>query len=480
MPTDERTRSIRVFISSTFRDMQAEREELVKRVFPELRRRCEERGVAWSEVDLRWGVTDEEKAEGAVLPICLAEIERSRPYFIGLIGDRYGWIPDEIDVDLRTRESWLDGVTGRSVTELEILHGVLNDPTMAGHAFFYLRDPAWARSQPAEEQATYLEAAIARRAVGARARGGRGPSRRPPPAARRPQGPDPRQRLPRWTATPTRWRWARRCWRTSAPWSTSCSRPISRRIRSTAPSPSTRPTPLLASTSTSAATPTEPPSRPRGRRRAAPPRGGPVGHRQVGAPGHLGRPRWRRRPGAPWWSPTSWGPRPRPPTPPRCRGASSARSAAGTGTAVDPDELPSDPDALRAALTDALRRAGEQRPVVLVLDGLDQLDDRDHAPDLAFLPVRAPGGRAPGGLRRGSAARSTPPWRAGWATHVVSPSPTPPDGSWWPRSSPGRPSASARSSPTAWWRTRAPPTRSSCARCSTSSASTATTSPSAT
>ena len=30
MPTDERTRSIRVFISSTFRDMQAEREELVR------------------------------------------------------------------------------------------------------------------------------------------------------------------------------------------------------------------------------------------------------------------------------------------------------------------------------------------------------------------------------------------------------------------------------------------------------------------
>jgi hypothetical protein len=52
---------------------------------------CEQRGVAWSEVDLRWGVTDEQKAEGAVLPICLAEIDRSRPYFLGLLGQRYGW-----------------------------------------------------------------------------------------------------------------------------------------------------------------------------------------------------------------------------------------------------------------------------------------------------------------------------------------------------------------------------------------------------
>ena len=85
------TRAIRVFVSSTFRDMQAERDELVKRIFPQLRRLCEERGVAWSEVDLRWGVTDEQAAEGAVLPICLAEIERTRPYFIGLLGQRYGW-----------------------------------------------------------------------------------------------------------------------------------------------------------------------------------------------------------------------------------------------------------------------------------------------------------------------------------------------------------------------------------------------------
>ena len=31
------TRVIRVFISSTFRDMQAERDELAKRIFPQLR-----------------------------------------------------------------------------------------------------------------------------------------------------------------------------------------------------------------------------------------------------------------------------------------------------------------------------------------------------------------------------------------------------------------------------------------------------------
>jgi hypothetical protein len=42
-----------------------------------LRRLCESRAVTWGEVDLRWGVPDEAKAEGKVLPLCLAEIEQA-------------------------------------------------------------------------------------------------------------------------------------------------------------------------------------------------------------------------------------------------------------------------------------------------------------------------------------------------------------------------------------------------------------------
>src|SRR3954468_16057276 len=150
-------RAIRVFISSTFRDMMQDREELIARVFPAIRKLCETRGVAWSEVDLRWGVTDEQKAEGDVLPICLAEIERTRPYFIGLIGERYGWVPDEIPAELAEQMGWLSTETGKSVTELEILHGVLNDPEAAGHAYFYLRDPAWVQSLPEAERLDYLD-----------------------------------------------------------------------------------------------------------------------------------------------------------------------------------------------------------------------------------------------------------------------------------------------------------------------------------
>ena len=144
-PSRHDDRVIRVFVSSTFRDMQEERDELVLRIFPQLRRLCEERGVTWGEIDLRWGITEQQAERGEVLPICLEEIKRCRPYFIGLLGERYGWIPDSIPAEVAEREPWVlehaEGDGKKSVTELEILHGVLNNSEMADHAFFYFRDP---------------------------------------------------------------------------------------------------------------------------------------------------------------------------------------------------------------------------------------------------------------------------------------------------------------------------------------------------
>jgi nephrocystin-3 len=143
---------IRVFLSSTFVDFQEERSLLVKQVFPSLRRRARSRGVEIVDVDLRWGVTAEQTERGETLPLCLAEIERCRPYFISLLGERYGWVPPAdptyYQAELLERQPWLkEHMGGASVTELEILHGVLRHPEMAGHACFYLRDPAYAQAQ---------------------------------------------------------------------------------------------------------------------------------------------------------------------------------------------------------------------------------------------------------------------------------------------------------------------------------------------
>jgi len=84
------TKVIRVFLSSTFVDFQEERSLLVKQVFPSLRRRAKSRGVDIVDVDLRWGVTAEQTERGETLPLCLAEIDNCRPYFISLLGERYG------------------------------------------------------------------------------------------------------------------------------------------------------------------------------------------------------------------------------------------------------------------------------------------------------------------------------------------------------------------------------------------------------
>lgn len=128
----------------------------MKRIFPQLRKMCEERGITWGEVDLRWGITDEQKAEGKVLPICLEEIKRCRPYFIGILGERYGWIPEAIPQDIIEQEPWIAEHLSHSVTELEILHGALNNPEMANHSFFYFRDPGYVNTVPKKDRHEFI------------------------------------------------------------------------------------------------------------------------------------------------------------------------------------------------------------------------------------------------------------------------------------------------------------------------------------
>jgi hypothetical protein len=113
------SRTVRVFLSSTFRDFGEERDLLVRRVFPGLRARLKDGFAELVDVDLRWGITVEQAERGEVLPICLAEIDRARPFFVGMLDERYGWIPpaDAYALDLLQRQAWLeDHRGGRSVT----------------------------------------------------------------------------------------------------------------------------------------------------------------------------------------------------------------------------------------------------------------------------------------------------------------------------------------------------------------------------
>ncbi|MBI3610870.1 MAG: DUF4062 domain-containing protein [Nitrospirae bacterium] len=156
-------RSRPIFITSTFRDMHAERDYLRTHVFPELEERLRQRRTHLEPIDLRWGVEtggeDETHAkELLVLKVCLAEVERSRPFLIGLIGDRYGWVPPEDRMAAAAQEAGFDKpVVGRSVTDLEIEFGVLSSANQKRRCFFYLRDPLPYHQMPSEVAADYSE-----------------------------------------------------------------------------------------------------------------------------------------------------------------------------------------------------------------------------------------------------------------------------------------------------------------------------------
>ncbi len=127
--------------------MNAERDYLREKVFLELEDRLKERFHHLDFIDLRWGVetksVDEEHAkELLVLKVCLAEIERSRPFLIVLIGDRYGWIPPEERMKAAAEEAgYAADLTGKSVTALEIEFGVLDSPDQRKRSRFYFREP---------------------------------------------------------------------------------------------------------------------------------------------------------------------------------------------------------------------------------------------------------------------------------------------------------------------------------------------------
>jgi len=53
------SRTFRIFVSSTFSDLKAERNALQERVFPDLRQLCAAQGWQFQAVDLRWGVSEE-------------------------------------------------------------------------------------------------------------------------------------------------------------------------------------------------------------------------------------------------------------------------------------------------------------------------------------------------------------------------------------------------------------------------------------
>ncbi|MBQ2793681.1 MAG: DUF4062 domain-containing protein [Clostridia bacterium] len=133
-----------VFVSSTFKDMQFERDALNTYVAPLIDSALAPHGEAVYFGDLRWGVNttelDSEESSKKVLDVCLDEIDNCKPYMIVLIGERYGWIPGAELLHTAAVTKGIDTPTDISVTQLEIEYGALLNPDYEGRILFYFRN----------------------------------------------------------------------------------------------------------------------------------------------------------------------------------------------------------------------------------------------------------------------------------------------------------------------------------------------------
>ena len=134
-----------IFVSSTFQDMQQERDVLQNSVLPRIKELAKQYGKSIDLCDLRWGVNtlgmSEAESATKVLQVCFDEIDKARPFFIAILGDVYGWVPNIEVVEKNTidRNITIDDLLGKSVTEMEISYGALKS-TSSSDIRFYFRE----------------------------------------------------------------------------------------------------------------------------------------------------------------------------------------------------------------------------------------------------------------------------------------------------------------------------------------------------
>ena len=129
-----------IFVSSTFRDMQAERDILIKEVLPRINEKLYPVGKTFQFTDLRWGIdtldVDMEEANLRILSVCSSEIERCHPYFLVILGDRYGYVPENTEQVKAAGFEFKD--EGMSVTHMEIIKGIFENKDK-NSVFVYIR-----------------------------------------------------------------------------------------------------------------------------------------------------------------------------------------------------------------------------------------------------------------------------------------------------------------------------------------------------
>lgn len=162
LPRAASGREVRIFLCSTVADMLDERRVLVDEVVPRLQAKLESQHLTVSLITFSWGmrdpgdgsITEEASASEDHLRVILHELERCRPYFVAVVGERYGWIPEEYPPDLLDAYPWLGKYTKEnemlpgvraSVLEIQVLNGFLVQPDAAEQNAFFFREASYAR-----------------------------------------------------------------------------------------------------------------------------------------------------------------------------------------------------------------------------------------------------------------------------------------------------------------------------------------------
>jgi WD40 repeat protein/Cdc6-like AAA superfamily ATPase len=116
----------RVFVSTTFADMAAERSYLVEVLIPELREMLSGHRVHLDEVDLRWGITHQQAQANETLSACLAQIDGCN-LVLGILGSRRGSCPDLRTTQVKSIRT-LRGIREPSFTEIELHYSHERNP----------------------------------------------------------------------------------------------------------------------------------------------------------------------------------------------------------------------------------------------------------------------------------------------------------------------------------------------------------------
>ena len=149
--------TISIFVSSTFKDMMYERDILRRYVWPELSNYYNPKGIDVQLIDLRWGVVAEEDdvevSEKKILKCCIDTIDVCKPFVIGFIGHRYGWVPPK-------DYNYWSNISGKhvplSVTHIEMDYGIVQSNNYS-RSLIFKRDSESYKNVPTNKKNIYID-----------------------------------------------------------------------------------------------------------------------------------------------------------------------------------------------------------------------------------------------------------------------------------------------------------------------------------